>query len=71
MWRQVLFWVCTVEAGLLATGLYLVVIEPDFVLAPRTRQLCAVATLVLASGCCYAVVRQVRAVVTNADLLHR
>jgi hypothetical protein len=62
--------VCTVEAAVLA-ALYLLVIDPEAALSPRTRQLCAMATLALASGWCYAVVRLVRASVTGDRWLHR
>jgi hypothetical protein len=59
MWRRLLYLVCTVEAALLAAILVTVVVEPEFVgvtVSRPMRQLCAVAALVLMTGCGYAVV---------------
>jgi hypothetical protein len=71
VWRRLLYLVCTAEAAVLAAALYLLVIGPEYALSPRVRQLCAVATLVLASGCCYAMVRLVRASVGSTRWLQR
>lgn len=71
MWRQCLYVVCTVEVALLAVALYVLVVEPAYALSPTTSQLCAVAALVLAGGCCYAVARQVLIVIISVRWLHR
>jgi hypothetical protein len=71
VWRRLLYLVCTAEAAVLAATLYRLVIGPEYALSPGMRQLCAVATLVLASGCCYAMVRLVRASIGDPRWLRR
>jgi alkylhydroperoxidase/carboxymuconolactone decarboxylase family protein YurZ len=71
VWRRLLYLVCTAEAAVLAAALYLLVIAPEYALSPRMRQLCAISALLLASGCCYAVVRQVRVAMNGVQMRHR
>jgi hypothetical protein len=71
VWRRLLYLVCTVEAALLSAALYVLVTDSSATLSPVLRQLCAVAALALAGGCCYAVSRLVRTAVSGTRWLHR
>jgi hypothetical protein len=70
MWWQRLYLVWTVEAALLAMALFVLVIDPHYALSPGMRQVCAISTLVLAGGACYAVGRFLLGAVSNHTWLH-
>jgi hypothetical protein len=70
MWRRRLYLVLTVEAALLAVALFVLVIDPHYALSPGMRQVCAISTLVLAGGACYAAGRFLLEAVSNHPRLH-
>jgi hypothetical protein len=71
MWRQLLYLVCVVEAAPLATVLFVLVIDPEYALAPRMRQVGAIGLLVLGGRSCYAVGRFLLGTVSGHRWLHR
>jgi hypothetical protein len=70
VWRRLLYLVLTVEAALLAAGLFVLVIDPDIVLSPRERQLCAIGAVALGAGCCCALVCWLRLVFARWEWLN-